>query len=144
MRTSLYPTSFLARLLISSCRPNAQQLVKQIQCVNIIKQYLVFRDFILQLAGRDKDDTYELVLNTDGEPVKPGKAFTVAAQKVYGKPISQGTFRKIFETGAHQAGLTDDERKLYSEHALHSVQVAEDYYVTRDVNLTVCLAACCR
>jgi hypothetical protein len=135
------PANRASLLNLLSRRPNAQQLVKESHCVNIIKKYLEFRDYILQLAGRDESETYELVLSAKGEPVKPGKAFTVASQKVYGKPIPQGTFRKIFETGAHQAGLSDGERKLYSEHALHSVQVAEDYYVTRDVNQTVCRRA---
>jgi hypothetical protein len=69
--------------------------------------------------------------------MRPGKAFCAATEKLLGQSISQGVFRKIFETGAHEAGLADGERKLYAEHALHSLQVAENYYVTKDVMKTV-------
>lgn len=58
-------------------------------------------------------------------------------KRVFGKEITCGTFRKIFETGAADANLTEEERKAYAEHALHSRQVAEDYYTSKNVEKTV-------
>ncbi|MGZ4849771.1 MAG: hypothetical protein ACXV2C_00095 [Candidatus Bathyarchaeia archaeon] len=81
----------------------------------------------------DRDAQFhEFILTYNATPMKPGKAFTQATTKILGKSIPQGVFRKIFETGAHDAGLTDQERQTYSEYALHSVQVAKDYYVCPD------------
>jgi hypothetical protein len=101
--------------------------------------YLEFREVVLRNRNERNDDknndeaSYgELVLTYNGTPMKPGKAFSHATTKILGRSIPQGVFRKIFETGAHDAGLTDQERQTYSEYALHSVQVAKDYYVCPD------------
>jgi hypothetical protein len=122
---------------VISCRGVQEQLIKEKHCLAVLQLYLEFRDFILTQNGRDVADVCELVLNTKGAAAKPGKVFTAATKKLLGKSIPQGVFRKIFETGAHEAGLSEEDRKLYSEHALHSLQVADDYYVSKDINRAV-------
>jgi hypothetical protein len=64
-------------------------------------------------VGNDDGDVrfHEFVLTYNATPMKPGKAFSLATTKILGKPISQGIFRKIFETRAHDAGLTDKKGK---------------------------------
>jgi hypothetical protein len=120
-----------------SSRGPQEQLIQEPHCIRIIQLYLQFRHYILESNSKDVNAMTELILNSNGVAMKPGKAFCAATEKLLGKSISQGVFRKIFETGAHEAGLADGDRKLYAEHALHSLQVAENYYVTKDVRKTV-------
>ena len=124
-------------LTFFSSRGPQEQLIQEEHCCRIIVLYLAFRDYILKSNGKDVSAMSEFILNSNGIAMKPGKAFCAASEKLLGKSISQGVFRKIFETGAHEAGLYEGDRKLYSEHALHSLQVADDYYVTKDVRKTV-------
>jgi hypothetical protein len=120
-----------------SSRGPQEQLIQEQHCLRIIQLYLQFRDYILQSNDKDANVMSEFILNSNGAAMRPGKAFCAATEKLLGKPISQGVFRKIFETGAYEAGLTEGDRKLYAEQALHSLQVAENYYVTKDVTKTV-------
>ena len=46
-------------------------------------------------------------------------------------------FRNLFETEASEANLSESDRKLYSENFLHSRDVAEDYYVSKNIDKTV-------
>jgi hypothetical protein len=115
-----------------------EQLIKEKHCLAVLRLYLEFRDFILAQSGKDANDVCELIVSTKGVAARPGKVFTAATKKLLGKSIPQGVFRKIFETGVHEAGLSEEDRKLYSEHALHSLQVANDYYVSKDINRAVC------
>jgi hypothetical protein len=121
-----------------SSRGPQEQLIQEEHCIRIIQLYLQFRQHILESNSKDVNGMSEFILNSNGVAMRPGKAFCAATEKLLGKSISQGVFRKIFETGAHEAGLADGDRKLYAEHALHSLQVAESYYVTKDVRKTVC------
>jgi hypothetical protein len=91
-------------------------------------------------VGNDDGDVqfHKFVLTYNATPMKPGKAFSLAMTKILGKPISQGIFRKIFETGAHDASLTNQKRQTYSEYALYSAQVAKDYYVCPNSGDMVC------
>ena len=132
-----------------------EQILNEAHCEALLKKYLAFRGNILQLNDlvEDRNHRRELILNQFGEPASPGeiiiitirsfyllllgKVFLQVTGKVFGKELSYGTFRKIFETGASEANLTEAERKVYSEHSLHSKQVAEDYYAGKNVGRTV-------
>jgi hypothetical protein len=105
----------------------------------LLNLYLKLRSFVIDINGIKAEETnpLELMISSKAKAVLPGKVLTQAMKKLTGKSISSGIFRKVFETAAHEANLSDSDRKLYSENCLHSLQVADDYYTSKDIEKNV-------
>ena len=55
-----------------SARGTVEQLIKESHCVEMLKKYLEFRNYILIQNEKDLNNISELFLNTKGERVSPG------------------------------------------------------------------------
>ena len=128
---------FIDHKTISS-RGTVEQMINEEHCLRIMNLYLKFREAILIQNGKAGVIT-ELIISSKGEGVKPGKIFTALTKKLFDKPITFGILRKLFETEASEIDLSEGDRKIYSENFLHSRDVAENYYVSKNINKTVCV-----
>lgn len=113
-----------------------EQMISEEHCLKIMNLYLKFREAILTQNGKG-DVITELIISTKGVGAKPGKIFSALTKKLFGKPITFGILRKLFETEASETDLSEGDRKAYSENFLHSRDVAENYYVSKNIHKTV-------
>ena len=89
-----------------SSRGMVEQMINEEHCLQIMNLYLKFREAILTQNGK-ADVITELIISPKGEGVKPGKIFTALMKKLFGKPITFGILRKLFETEASETDLSN-------------------------------------